>query len=157
MKKTFLVAALGFAISATSAFAADNTGTVMSGAVATTDCSLLSEDVNINLSANVFGAYACNTADNVIAVATCHPNGRKGAVQVACDPVANPAATPPYTPPAGCAVRANPANPNDGVMTVQGGLAFTASTSGGSVQGANAENCVTGGNTTAEAEDAAGL
>lgn len=156
MKKALITIALGFGFSS-AVMAADDTGTVIGTTVTTTDCSLLTEDVSINLSNSVFGAYACNTTDNVIGIATCHPSGRKGNVEVSCNPVADPNATPPYVPPAGCALRANPANANDGVMTVQGGLAFTASSAGGRVQGAPAQNCTAGGNTTAEAEAAAGL
>lgn len=137
-----------------STFAADDAGTVIPSGTAITagagnDCSLLSEDVTINLSNNVFGAYACNTTDNVIAVATCHPTGRKGNVQVACDPTDANA-------PEGCAAT-DASAPTVGTATVLGGLAYTASTSGGSVTGTNAENCVTGGSTTAEAATAAGL
>nr|WP_298135814.1 hypothetical protein [uncultured Pseudomonas sp.] len=136
------------------AFAADNAGTVIPSGTAITagtgnDCSLLSEDVTINLSNNVFGAYACNTTDNVIGVATCHPTGRKGNVQVACDPTSASA-------PAGCTAT-DASAPTVGTATVQGGLAFTASTRGGSVTGTNAANCVAGGSTTAEAATAADL
>lgn len=156
MKKLLLSIVLGFGLTG-NLIAADNSGEDIVGAITTTDCSLLTEDVTINLSAAVFGSYACNTADNVIGVATCHPQGRKGNVTVACDPVPNPTATPPYTPPEGCALRTGSTGPNDGEMTVQGGLAFTASSAGGRVQGAAAANCTTGGNTNAEAEQAAGL
>lgn len=156
MKKNIL--ALFIAISASSfAMAADNAGTAITGPVSTTDCSLLSEQVTLNLSNSVFGAYACNTTANVVAVATCHPTGRKGNVDVSCNPVADPAATPAYVPPAGCVVRSGGSGPTDGVMQVQGGLAFTASTSGGTVQGVSAAACRTGGSTTAEAAAAAGL
>ncbi|MCV2219319.1 hypothetical protein [Thauera sp. Sel9] len=156
MKKLLLSLALGFGL-AGNLMAADNAGTTIAGAVTTTDCSLLTEDVRLNLSSAVFGSYACNTTDNVIGIATCHPQGRKGNVTVACDPVDNPAAIPPYTAPDGCTVRAGGTGPNDGEMTVQGGLAFTASSAGGRVQGEAAQNCTTGGNTNAEAENAAGL
>lgn len=157
MKKNILALCIAFSSFSTVVLAADDAGTTISGPVATTDCSLLTEDVTLNLSQSVFGAYACNTTDSVIAVATCHPTGRKGNIIVACDPVANPAAVPPYAPPAGCAIKANPANANDGQMTVKGGLTFTANTGGGTVQGTEAINCKTGGNTETEAAAAAGL
>ena len=41
------------------------------------DCTLLAEDVTVNLSRDVPAAYSCNTGNNVIAFAACHPNGRK--------------------------------------------------------------------------------
>lgn len=149
-----------------SAIAADTGSAISSGTAipneAATGCSLLSEQVIINLSAGVFGAYACNTVSNVIGVATCHPNGRKGDVTVDCDPVAV-AADPDngvagYTPPAGCAVKPAPnVDPNNGSVTVRGGLAYTASSQGGRVSGANAANCRAGGSTVAEAQRAANL
>ncbi len=162
MKKVILGVLFGMA-AAGNVMAADAGAVINSGTpidtTAATGCSLLSEQVTINLSNGVFGSYACNTVANVIGVAACHPTGRKGDVSVPCDPVATaetaPGAGDAYTPPAGCALRANPANANDGVMTVRGGLAFTASSRGGRVQGASAANCVTGGNATAEAQDAA--
>ena len=45
----------------------------------TTECTLLSEDVTINLSRDVPAGYACNAGTNVITFAACHPNGRKNA------------------------------------------------------------------------------
>lgn len=45
--------------------------------VSTTNCPLLKEGVTLNLSKDVAGAYACESSTNVIAVSTCHPNGRK--------------------------------------------------------------------------------
>ncbi|MDX1369594.1 hypothetical protein [Pseudomonas sp.] len=116
-------------------------------------CSLLSEDVTINMSNSVFGAYACNVEDNVIGIATCHPTGRKGNVTVACDPTAVSGGVGFV---AGCTVTDAQA-PTVGTGTVQGGLAFTASSQGGRVSGAAAANCVAGGDTIAEAQDAAGL
>lgn len=44
---------------------------------ASTDCTLITEDVTVNLSANVAGGYNCNTASNVIAFAGCSTAGRK--------------------------------------------------------------------------------
>lgn len=156
MKKVFFSLIAGVTISA-NVLAADAGAAITSGAsidtTAGNGCSLLSEDVTINLSNSVFGAYACNTVDNVIGVATCHPTGRKGNVSVPCDPTAAQGATGFV---AGCTATAGAAA-NVGTATVQGGLAFTASSQGGRVTGAEAANCVTGGNTIAEAQDAAGL
>lgn len=157
MKKNILALLVSLSVVSTVSVAADNAGTVINGTVAATDCTLLTEDVTLNLSQSVFGAYACNTNNSVISVATCHPTGRKGNVVVPCDPVADPAKSPAYVPPAGCAVKVGGAGPNDGQMTVKGGLTFTANTGGGTVQGVAAQNCKTGGSTTAEAAKAAGL
>lgn len=164
MKKNIfaLMVFAGFSISA---MAADNQGTAIpdNGQIeaAATGCSLLTENVTLNLSNSVFGAYACNTAANIVGVGTCHPNGRKGNIAVDCDPVARPESAPNagdgYTPPQGCALKSNNQNANDGTMSVQGGLAFTASSRGGRVQGVSAQNCRAGGNTTAEAAAAANL
>lgn len=166
MKKTLFALLVGAGLVA-NVYAADNQGSVIaSGVNITADaagCSLLSEEVAINLSQNVFGAYACNTDDNVIAVSTCHPNGRKGRVAVNCE-VGNPAApddcvmTPAATA-ANCTVDASTTPPTycAGTGTVSGGLTNVASTSGGAVLGSPALNCVTGGDTEAEAALAAGL
>lgn len=147
------------------AMAADAGTAISSGVAITPDsggCSLLSEQVTINLSSGVFGAYACNAVGNVIGVATCHPNGRKGDVAADCNPVAVTAdpdnGVVGYTPPAGCTVKPAPnTEPTNGSVIVRGGLAYTASSQGGRVGGANAANCVAGGSTVAEAQDAAGL
>ncbi|MGV0056708.1 hypothetical protein [Stutzerimonas sp. 381-2] len=151
MKKAIFALVAGLSMT-TQVIAADAGSAIPSGTAipaTTAGCSLLSEDVTINLSNNVFGAYACNITDNVIAVATCHPTGRKGNVTVSCDPTDANA-------PAGCAA-ADAAAPTEGTATVQGGLAFTASSRGGRVSGTAAANCVTGGSTVAEAQAAAGL
>lgn len=164
MKKVIfgiLVSAIASSALAADAGAPITTGTAID-TTAATGCSLLSEQVTVNLSTGVFGAYACNTVANVIGVATCHPNGRKGDVAVDCDPVAV-AADPDNgiagnVPPAGCAMKPAPnVNPNNGTVNVRGGLAYTASSQGGRVGGANAVNCNAGGNTTAEARTAARL
>ena len=148
MKKLLISLLIGTAC-ASSAFAADNTGTAMGGSVASTDCSLLTEAVTINLSQSVVGAYACNTTDNIIAVATCHPSGRKGSTTVQCSVASGE----------GCV--ATPATDDDadaGTMEVQGGVAYTGSTQGGRIVGVAALNCTANSaTTTAEAETAANL
>lgn len=152
MKKFILSAVIIGALSS-NAIAADDAGTAIpTQKITMTDCSLLTEDVKVNLSSNVFGAYACNTTRNIIGVATCHPGGRKGNVSVSCsmgDPNANPAV--PADP--GCTAGAD----GKGTKTVQGGIAYQANSGGGQVTGTNAQNCKTGGNTIAEAAAAAGL
>ncbi|WAN08990.1 hypothetical protein D3P44_016555 [Stutzerimonas balearica] len=42
---------------------------------ADSDCTLLSENVNLSLSKDVVAAYNCNTGTNIIAISGCHPNG----------------------------------------------------------------------------------
>lgn len=163
MKKSFfvLMLAAGFIANVN---ATDNAGTVISSGtpipVDNTGCSLLSESVSINTSTGVFGAYACNTTDNIIAVSTCHPNGRKGTVTVSCTVGA-------AGQPADCAqptgstcvpdATATPAVTCPGTGTVLGGVTNVATTAGGRVGGVAAANCVTGGSTTAEAATAAEL
>lgn len=46
----------------------------------TDDCTLLNENITINLSGSVFGALHCNA--NRIAIAACHINGRQVSRQV---------------------------------------------------------------------------
>ncbi|MDX1724042.1 MAG: hypothetical protein R3355_13180 [Pseudomonas sp.] len=138
------------------AFATDDAGTaIVSGESITNtaaDCSLLSEPVTINLSSGVVGAYACDTTDNVIAVAACHPSGRK-TVTFDCDPSLATDATG-YV--AGC--EAVGTSTTVGTYTADAGVAYVASTSGGRVAGVAAEGCTgTGAVTTAEAETAAGI
>jgi hypothetical protein len=45
----------------------------------TGDCPLLSENVKLNLSASVVGAFNCNVATNTITVGTCHNAGSRNA------------------------------------------------------------------------------
>ncbi|MDZ7662341.1 hypothetical protein [Thiohalophilus sp.] len=80
---------VGIAFS-TSVFAADDTDEAIAAdqigngegtqqTIQVGDCSLLTENVSINLSSGVAGGYHCATASNIIAVGTCHPNGRNDA------------------------------------------------------------------------------
>lgn len=128
-------------------------------AATTAGCGLLSEDITLNLSSGVLGAYGCNVSDNIISIAACHVNGRKGNVAIDCDPVAREAVgtTSAYTPPSGCAKKSNAVSDNDGTMTITGGVTYTANTRGGKIQGVEAENCIASGDTTAEAKEAAAL
>lgn len=157
MKKIFvLMAGIGLSLNA---MAADDTGTAISSgtAIAATaaGCSLLGESVTINLSTSVAGAYACNTTDNVIGVATCHPTGRKGDVTVAC--IVGDGTTPVGSDP-DCVDNDGDGDTATGTKVVQGGLAYTASSAGGRVTGTNAATCtVANPDVTAEAETAAGL
>ncbi|TBV14044.1 hypothetical protein [Stutzerimonas kirkiae] len=49
-----------------------------------TGCELLSEAVTINLSSNVYGAYACDLDNNVIRIATCHKAGSRKKSTINC-------------------------------------------------------------------------
>ncbi|WP_152480900.1 hypothetical protein [Stutzerimonas frequens] len=136
------------------AIAADNTGTpFISGERITNDaagCSLLAEAVQINLSNGVYGSYACNTASNRIGVATCHPNGQKGAWTV---DVLGP--DPEWEDP-GDGSTAPIIKTGEEQRT--GGRAYVVSTAGGRVNSINSVNCrVTGGDVNAEAATISGL
>lgn len=159
--KNKIIAFLVAAGASAGVMAADNAGTSIpaNGIVTTTACSLLSEDVVLNLSSGVKGSYACNTTLNVVAVAACHPNGRKQGVSVDCDPVARNAQAPggEYTPPQGCAIKPAPTSDNDGSMIVSGGVTYIASSRGGRVQGVQAIGCTSSGNVNTEVAAAAGL
>ena len=68
MKKAIFALVAGLSMT-TQVIAADAGSAIPSGTAipaTTAGCSLLSEDVTINLSNNVFGAYACNITDNVV-------------------------------------------------------------------------------------------
>lgn len=69
-------------------FAANGYATeIKSGTAITADaagCELLAQEVTINLSSNVFGAYACQKANNVIKVATCHKAGSRKIETIKC-------------------------------------------------------------------------
>lgn len=54
------------------------------GPIAPADCSLLGETVNINLSKDVSGVYACNDLATTVRVGTCHASGSRKATPVAC-------------------------------------------------------------------------
>ena len=59
--------------------------TIPSGeAITTADCPLLGEQVILNLSSNVNGAYACDEANSLISVAACHRAGSRNPLTVTC-------------------------------------------------------------------------
>ena len=58
---------------------------IVSGEAIDSDaCELLGETVRLNLSANVTGAYSCNTSTSTIRVATCHAAGSRTPTMVSC-------------------------------------------------------------------------
>ncbi len=81
MKKiiTATLATLGFVSSFGAHAAAANFDATT---VDTTECTLLSEDISVNLSNNVHGAYECT--GNVIVVATCHEGSSLKSRSVKC-------------------------------------------------------------------------
>lgn len=60
---------------------------VSNGPISPDDCSLLSESVSINLSANVRGAWACDEVTQNIKVATCSQIGSRRPLTVQCLPI----------------------------------------------------------------------
>lgn len=80
MKKfAFALLALGLAAQASAGTFDTGARTVVEPGTGDDQCALLSEGVTATLSANVAGAFACDTDTNLIAITTCHPNGRKDA------------------------------------------------------------------------------
>ena len=47
-------------------------------------CSVLSQKVNLNVSANVQAAFGCDNTNNVTYAGACHENGGTGSTSVAC-------------------------------------------------------------------------
>jgi len=82
MKKSILAALL-----ISSAFVSLNVSAVAipnDGVITTTACTLLGEQVKLNLSNNVSGAYSCTEATSTIQVAACHKAGSRNTTTVAC-------------------------------------------------------------------------
>ncbi|MFC5771809.1 hypothetical protein [Thauera sinica] len=94
------------------------------GPVTTTACTVLSEQVTLNLSKGVHGAFNCDEATNAIKVATCHEAGSRKPTTVNC--VAQGSEPDITYTPAGCAA---------GVASVEISdyRAFTANSRGGGV------------------------
>ncbi len=154
MNMKFGIVLAAFLSFSTSSWSADNGSAALTSgtAVAATaaGCSLLNEEVKVNLSKDVIAAYACNTVANRIAIATCHPSGLKSTFNVQPlidDPNYTGTGTPPKIP-----------DETAAPISVTGGKAFTASTDGGQVLGTNSRNCLAvGGTATTEAAERAGL
>lgn len=89
MKK--IITAMVMAAGLGAAFTASAAGIVIKNGVAITnadtECPLLGDNVTINLSNNVSGAYSCDLALAEIKVATCHKAGSRKASQIACQQV----------------------------------------------------------------------
>lgn len=141
MKKNVL--ALVFMAGMGAAFAVGATA-IDDDPITTTDCPLLGEQVTLNMSNNVSGAYSCDETNSVIMVAACHKAGSRKPTDVPCAIV---------TPAAG----ETPAVYNDSSCTGAEGQTFeitdyrgyVASSQGGSVAAQDL-----GGNCTATTADA---
>lgn len=79
IKLASISAAIGFAFSM-SAFAAPITTAPITPAL----CAVLADNVTLNLSTNVTGAYSCDEITNSIKIATCHANGSRKARTGTC-------------------------------------------------------------------------
>lgn len=53
-------------------------------AITPAECALLGENVQLNLSNNVSGAYNCNVATSTIVIAACHAAGSRNPATVQC-------------------------------------------------------------------------
>lgn len=82
MKKSILAVLL--ASSALVSFNASAVAIPDNGVITTTACTLLGEQVKLNLSNNVSGAYSCTEATSTIQVAACHKAGSRNTTTVAC-------------------------------------------------------------------------
>jgi len=82
MKKNILAMLLVAGVSAS--FTATATEIKSGTAITTTDCTLLGEQVTLNLSNNVSGAYSCDETNSIIKVAACHKAGSRKPTDVLC-------------------------------------------------------------------------
>lgn len=124
----FAVAAIGFSFSSMS-MATLIDGDVIKGNDGG-DCPILGEDVRLNLSKGVKGAYECSEVSNSIDVGACHESGSRGTA-LTCAQIGFEAdgTTPKYNN-AGCTA----ANVGDTItITTASYKGFRASTTGGSV------------------------
>ena len=119
-------------ISASGAFAAANIPT--GGPVTIEACPLLSENVTVNLSSNVQGAFSCNVDTGAIKVATCSEGGSRKVTTQACSVTPTPTDDDPD------AVTWNDPSCSDSTPTfVTGtqGVGFFATSKGGQVAAKN--------------------
>lgn len=82
MKKSIF--ALFFIVAASTSMAASAAEIKTGTPITTTDCKLLGEQVTLNLSNNVSGAYSCDEITSTIKVAACHKAGSRKAMDVKC-------------------------------------------------------------------------
>ncbi|MNR16185.1 hypothetical protein D3C85_1327710 [compost metagenome] len=81
MKTNAFFFVLGAAIFSGSAVAAPLPA---GGVVAMATCATIGQDVTINTSANVIGAFSCNEAGNAAALGTCHTSGSRKTTIYTC-------------------------------------------------------------------------
>ena len=99
-------------------------GTAMTGSTTITAnaCSLLQDDLRVQLSTNVVGGYTCDTAtNNAIYLATCHTSGRTAS------------RTSTVSVPSGCGGTSTVLCTGTAASTVTGAVVPSASTLGGSM------------------------
>lgn len=113
--------------------------TPMSGSspITTTDCVLLKENVNVNLSANVAGAYECTESNTTIKLAMCHATGSRKTRPFPCT-ILNPQAVSENAPAIwsapGCPVGTIGVPPYPGAVEIEASYTgYTASSQGGAV------------------------
>lgn len=75
IKVSALFAALGLAFAFNASAAPINSNTPITPAL----CAVLADNVTLNLSTRVKGAYTCNEVTNSIKIATCHESGSRKA------------------------------------------------------------------------------
>lgn len=135
MRKNLFAVLVGGILLSSSALAV----TIPSGTdITTTDCTLLGSAIRINLSANVVGAYECDTAATTVVVAACHTAGSRASKSLTC---VNSAAT-------GEAADWNNAACATAGVTTFTGVGFTgykASSAGGGVGGVDLNGACTQG------------
>jgi hypothetical protein len=143
MKKNILAvmfcAGIGISFGASAAEVTPNTGFKGQGTVSTTNCKLLAQTVNLNMSNNVWGAYQCDEATSVISVGACHMGGSRSSKEVTC--TVDPADATKFLP-AGCAKAGDK-------ITITDYVGYKAASNGGSIGtkelgGACAAGSVTG-------------
>lgn len=121
-------------------FAATAATNITSGSVIdNTACVLLGDNVTLNLSKSVSGAYSCDETSSTIKVATCHATGSRKPTQVACASTTDATTGEAVWNDASCDGTANQ------TFEIADYRAFAASSQGGSVMTVNlGGNCTDG-------------
>jgi len=125
MKKIILAMSfvLGTAMSFSTFAATTFIGTDEVTGTSTGECTLLAETVNLSVSANVVGGWACDETLNIIQVAACHPGGSRDQGPQCTEQTPDDTSDDPNLP-AGC-------DTAEGYSTIPDYKAFMASSAGG--------------------------
>jgi|GEM_PF-5856749 len=133
MKNFILIAIaalnIGFMTNANAAGTAFTDSTTVTEA----DCSLLSQDVKLNASANVNAAWGCTVADNLAYGAACHEGGSSKERTVDCSCATADKANNNQCPGSCVASVYTPSDDGGDSVTTIGRQAFGGSTNGGSI------------------------